>query len=193
MKTIGGAAPPAGLAGDLRAVDRLPRRAIDALEELLAPNLPAHVGEAAGKAMTAFCAARRVDPSDVVGPVRGCRFLFREAARNNASADDLRADVEALCGEGQLPALLADLYGRALPALRQEIIIAALAEHGNLATGVDFRLDLVKQSQGGVALDTPVVLMTFRYRKGEENKRITLQFLPSVVGELQAICEKIMT
>lgn len=196
LRSLGGDAPPPGLGGDLRAIERLPPRVRDDLWEAVAPNLAAQVDPRAGAAMTAFCEARRVSHADLVGPVKACRFLFRRAAQNNLSADDLRADVAALVGEGEgslvLP-LLVDLYARALPALRQELIVAALAEHGNLATGVDFRLDVVKQSQSGVALDTPVVLMTFRYRKGEENKRITLQFLPSLVGELQAICDRIMT
>lgn len=194
LRALGGDTPPPGLGGDLRAIERLPPRVRDAFWEALAPNLSAQVDARAGASMTSFCEVHRVSHGDLVGPVKACRFLFRRAAQNNLSADDLRADVTALVGEGTIVStLLADLYARALPALRQELIVAALSEHGNLATGVDFRLDVVKQSQSGTALDTPVVLMTFRYRKGEENKRITLQFLPNVIQELQAACNKIMT
>jgi hypothetical protein len=195
LRCLGGESPPAGVAGDVRDIERLPNRVRADFWEALAPNLAADLDESAAQAVAAFCRARSVSQSDLEGPVRACRFLFRQAAANNLGLDDLRADVRSLCGDGIGPVedLLIGWYERALPALRQEIAIAAIAAHGNLATGVDWRLDMVRQSQGGVAIDVPVVLMTFRYREGEQQKRITLQFLPGLVKDLQAICDKMMT
>lgn len=194
LKCLDGGSAPPGVAGDLRAIERLPARVKDDLWDAIAPNLTAQIDERAAAAVTAFCQSHRVTHGDLAAPIAACRFLFRQAAKSDLDVDALRADAAALSGEGSpLVERLAAWYERARPLLRQEIIVTALAQHGNLVTGVDWRLDVVQQSQDGVALEAPVVLMTFRYRKGEDKKRVTLQFLPAHVKELQAICNKMMT
>lgn len=194
LQCLGGGLPPAGIGGDLRAIERLPARVREDFWSVLAPNLAAQIDQQAIAATTSFCDKHRIRHDDIAGPVKACRFLFRNAAQQNLDDDGLRADVRALCGEGStVEPLLAGWYELALPPLRQDIAIAALAEHGNLAVGVDWRLDSVLMSQGGAALNIPVVLMTFRYREGEQQKRITLQLVPEMVKQLQGICNKMMT
>jgi hypothetical protein len=194
LRAFSGGAAPAGMAGDLRAIARLPPRARDDFWDALAPNLGETLDDRAAAAITAFCKERRVSPTDLAGPVRACRVLLRAAASQNLAAEALRADLRAIVGEGAaFEDSLVAWYERALPLLRQELIVAALSQHGNLALGVDWRLDFVRHSQGGQELDTPVVLMTFRYRKGEQQKRITLQLVPELVKQLQAVCNKMMT
>jgi len=190
---LGGDAPPPGLAGDLRALGGLPLPVRDALWEVLAPNLEAQIGEQATAAVNAFCEARRIRPDDLVSPIKACRYLFRQAARRNVSPEDLRGDLRALCGEGtSFEDRLVGWYERALPILRREIMIAALSAHGNLTTGVDWRLDSIQMSQDGEGLNVPVALLTFRYLKGDQKKRITMQFAPEMIRELHAICEKML-
>jgi hypothetical protein len=194
LRCLEGGVPPPGLGGDLRAIERLPQRVRGDFWEILEPNLGAHLDERAAAAVSAFCEARRITLGDVAAPVKACRYLLRRVARLGLAVDDLRADVRALCGEGTpIEDLLAGWYERALPLLRRELVVGALSEHGNLALGVDWRLDTIRMSQDGVALETPVVLMTFRYREGERRRRITLQLLPDVLEDLRAICNKIMT
>lgn len=192
LRTFGGGAPP-GLAGDLRAIERLPPAVRESFWEVLEPNLPARVDARAVEATHAYCDARRVTMNDLAAPVGACRLLFRRAAETDASPDDLRADLKALLGEGaSVEEPLVRWYSKARPILRRELVYLALADHGALATGVDWRLDMVRATQSADMLNTPIVIMTFRYQEGDENKRITLQLVPEVMEQLQAACAKIM-
>ncbi|MBK9265304.1 MAG: hypothetical protein IPM54_36660 [Polyangiaceae bacterium] len=193
LRALDGAAPPPGLAGDLRALATLPAPVRESLWDVLGPNLGAQITEEATAAVNAFCEARRLRATDLMAPVKACRYLIRQAARRNLKLDDFRDDLRSLCGDDAPFELnLVGWYERALPMLRQEFVSAALAAHGKLATGVDWRLDGILMSQDGENLGVPVAMLTFRYVEGDEKKRITLQFVPEVIRELHAICEKML-
>lgn len=193
LRALDGGAPPPGLAGDLRSLSALPASVCASLWDVLGVNLGAQITEEAKAAVDAFCEARRVRATDLMAPVKACRYLIRQAARRNLNVDDFRNDVRLLCGEGSVvEAHLVGWYELALPMLRQEFVSAALAAHGKLAIGVDWRLDGILMSQEGENLGVPVAMLTFRYLEGDEKKRITLQFVPEVIRELHAICEKML-
>jgi hypothetical protein len=177
----------------LRALATLPTSVRESLWEVLGPNLGAQITEQATAAVNPYCEARRVRATEIMAPVKACRYLIRHAAQRNLSLDDFRSDARSVCGDGEeLENRLVGWYEQALPMLRQEIVSAALSAHGNLAIGVDWRLDGMLMSQEGENLGTPVAMLTFRYLEGDQKKRITLQFVPEVIRELHAICEKML-
>jgi len=188
----GGEAPPE-IGADLGRLLTLPVEALTRFWQVLAPSLAERLAPETAQLLDAFCAAYRVDGDPLARAVKACRFVIREAARRDLSAAAFGEDVDRLCpGAPVIRELLLAGYEPARAQLRHDIVRAALADHGNLLLGVKWRVDAVQASEQGNRLGTPVAMLTLHYRDGAEMKRLTVQALPDMIGELKGICEAIL-
>src|SRR5262249_50677739 len=118
---------------------------------------------------------------------------IREAARHDVPAGALAEDLDRLCPDDPLvKELLLAGYDAAKDQLRNEIVRAAIADHGKILVGVSWRLDAIQASDRGGKLRTPVAMLTLHYREGGETGRVTMQVLPDMMGELKQVCEKVL-
>ena len=69
----------------------------------------------------------------------------------------------------------------------------ALGEHGNVFGGVSWRVDTIGSTNHCKALGVPVAMVTLHYREGNDTKRLTLQMVPDMVGELREACDAMLT
>jgi len=188
----GGAAPP-DLGDDLRRMLRLPSEAAHALWQVLAPSLADKLTKEQEQLLDLFCAAYRIDDDDLARVLKACRFLVREGARIDLPAQALGEDIDRVCPDAPLvKELLLAGYETAKAQLRHDVLRAALADHGNLLIGAKWRLDAVQATEQATGLRSPVALLTLVYRDGPETKRLTLQVLPDMMGELKGICEQVL-
>lgn len=193
LACLGGVAPPADLAADLRAVASLPAEAIPKLWSVLEPALEEPLPPAAAELLDAFAAAYGVD-EDVLGrAIRACKFLVREAARFGVGRDATQADLERLLPDEPLvrEVFLAG-FDDAWQRLRQTHVARSLREHGRLLTKTKWRIDTVRAYDAAEVVGMPVVLLTLEYLEGDTTQRLTLQALPDTVSELKAICERVL-
>ena len=193
LASLGGAAPPAELAADLRVIATLPPEAIPKFWSVLEPALEEPLPPAAAELLDAFSAAYGVDADELARAIRASKFLVREAARFGVSADAMQADLERLCPDDTLvrEVFLSGFAG-AWQRLRQGHIARSLREHGRLLTKTKWRIDTVRAYDAAEVVGTPVVLLTLEYLEGDTTQRLTLQALPDTVSELKAICERVL-
>jgi hypothetical protein len=195
LQSLGGGEAPPDLPGDLRRLLRLPPAALSKLWQVLEPCVVVQdLSEETSRLLDVFCAAHRIDTDELGRVIKSCRFLIGEAARRDLSEDQLRSDLEALCPDTLLiHEVLLVGYGRAKAAIRQGLAVAALVGHGKLLLGADWRLDTIQTSAQGAKLGVSVAMLTLHYREGQENRRITLQVLPDMMGQLKGICEQVLS
>ncbi len=185
LRCLQGKPVPADLAGDLRALTRLPPAARAALWSVLGPSLTEPLAPEVEGMLDAFCRAQRLRRDDLARPVKACRFLLREAAGADVPRATFVEDLRALCGrDDAIEQFFVAGYDAACKVVRQEVLQGTLADHGKLLLGVDWRLDSVQASNRGSKMRVPVALLTLRFREGEQTQRITLQVLPETLREL---------
>ncbi len=127
----------------------------------------------------------------LIAAVQACDFLLRQAASIALPLDAFRADLEALSDEDMAGVeLLSSRYETVCTTLRNRMLDDALADHGNLVTGFDWRVDRVQMSSRGDLGDTPVVLLRLRYRNGDEEDTLSLQLTGAVVETLGEFCRQ---
>jgi len=193
LHALGGREAPPDLAEDLRRLLRLPPEALSKFWQALGPCLAEKLTEETEKLLDIFCAAYRVPEDDLARSIKGCRFLIQGAARLDVPPEQLGDDLDRLCPDTPLlRELVLAGYERARAALRHEIVRAALVEHGKLLVGAQFRVDVIEASERGARLRQPVVMLTLQYCEGPETRRITLQVLPDMMGELRGICDQVL-
>jgi hypothetical protein len=193
LHCLGGGPAPPDLGADLRRLLRLPPEALEKFWQVLAPSLASNLPPEAEQLLDVYCAAYKIDDEDLARAIKACRFVIREAARRDAPAGAVADDLDRVCGDAPLvKELILAGYEPARAQIRHEIVRAALADHGNLLVGMKWRLDAVQASEQGSRLATPVAMLTLHYRDGTETKRLTLQVLPDMMGELKAICEQVL-
>ena len=134
------------------------------------------------------------NPAHLVGAVRACQFVLREAAARKVEHDAFVADLEVMSG-GQRAAieLLSPHYLRVRNALRIQLLEDTLADHGNVLVGFDWRIDRVTVSNHGEMDEVPVVFMNLAYRSGDERKKLSLQLSPSAIASLKAFWNRFET
>ncbi|MBI4954663.1 MAG: hypothetical protein HY908_21740 [Myxococcales bacterium] len=186
-RCLGGATPPASLGADLATVRALGAEAELALWELLEPHLGPRVAADASERATRFCATHGLRRDDTLPLVRGCRFLFRQAARADASVELVREDLAAALGDAARAGRLAELYGRALPAIRALDILDSLGRFGPVLRGAALRLDRVAVSRHLPEAVVPVALLTLEYADGPREAELTLQLGPAALAELRRV------
>ena len=193
LGTLGGAYAPDGLGADLGTLLVVPEALQQELWNLIEPYLGDKLDDRAQSRIAQLARRHEVAPEELVKLARACRFLFRRAAETELPVDRLAIDLEALCGDDpRVAQLLLPLYAKALPLLRRRMLYGSVADHGNLATQVDWRLDKILSSQRAGKVDTAVALMTFSYRAGNTDERITLHMLPDLVEQLHRATSRIL-
>ena len=193
LYALGGGDAPPELGADLGALLRLPAEALQKIWQVLAPSLAEPVSKETEQLLDIFSSAYHAD-EDVLGrAIRACRFLIREAAQRDVPAAALADDLDRLCPDDPLvKEIVLAGYEPARERLRREIVQAAVADHGKLLVGVQWRMDTIEASERGAKLRVPVAMLTLHYREGAERGRVTLQVLPDTMGELKAVCEKVL-
>lgn len=139
---------------------------------------------------------RRLDlaPETIAPPLKASRFLLRSAAKNNVTPPALAADLVTLCGDGEaLAPVLVPIYQKVFADLRKDAVRAALANHGRVLAGVEWRVDTIGSTSQGRELGIPVALLTLHYHDGGKVERITLQALPEQVAELRRVCDELLS
>jgi hypothetical protein len=185
---------PAEIVGDLRKLLELPPRARQTLWDVLGVCLGAQIPAAAEARLTEFCKAHGADQGELAAAIKACRFLLRSAVSLDLSRAVFAEDLASLAGEGrELSELLLAGYDSAKKLIRAEILQGALADHGKLCEGIDWRVDYLASSNRGEKLRIPVAMLTLRYREGSQSDRITLQFLPDAIRDLRKICDQILS
>jgi len=190
---LGGGEAPPELGADLLRLTRLPAEAVQKLWQVLPPALADAITKETEQLLDVFCAAYRVDEDEFGRAIRACRFVIREGAQRDVPAEAVAQDLERLCpGDTLVQALVLAGYEPAKAQLRQEILKAAVVDHGKLLVGVKWRVDAVHASERGARLQMPVALLTFHFREGADTGRVTLQVLPDMMKELRAVCDKVL-
>lgn len=193
LHAAGGARPPPSLPGDLRRLAGMAPEALAHFWHALGPCLSDPTSEETAKTLDVFCAAYRVEEDDLARAIKACRYLVEGGARFDLPADRLADDIDVLCPESpEIKTLLLAGYEPIKAELRRAILASALSDHGKLLTGVQWRVDVVDSSERGARLGVPVVMLTLHYLEGAERRRITLQALPDMVGQLKGICEQVL-
>ena len=190
---LGGGEAPPDLSADLLRLLRLPAEALQKLWQVLAPSLAEKIAPETEQLLDVFCAAYRVDEDELARAIKACRFVICAAARLDVPAGALGEDLERLCpGEALVKELVLAGYEPAKEQLRHEMIKAAIADHGKLLVGVNWRVDAIQASERGLRLGMPVAMLTLHYREGSELGRMTLQVLPDMMGQLREVCDKVL-
>ncbi|MBM4375917.1 MAG: hypothetical protein FJ095_12590 [Deltaproteobacteria bacterium] len=184
--------PPSELAVALRVIADLPTEVRAKLAELIPEVLELMPEDQLDNRIVRHCRKLELDPARLAPPLKSARFLFRIAASNAASPEDVAADLEALVPGVPLAEWLVPLYEAVLPALRQEIAMASLAAHGKVLSGIEWRIDAIAASNRGRGIQLPVAMLTFDYRDRNQPGSVTLQLLPSMVKELRDVCERLL-
>ncbi len=194
LHSLGGGAAPPDLGDDLRRLLRMPAEALGKFWQALGPCLAEQLSQETERLLDVFCAAHKISDDDLARAIKACRFLIQEAAKLDLPMERFGDDLERLCPDTPvLKGLLLAGYEAAKAQIRQAILKAALVDHGKLLLGAQWRVDTIEASERGVNLRIPVAMLTLHYREGAEVGRITLQVLPDMMGELQGICERVLS
>lgn len=193
LHSAGGANAPPSLASDLRRLTRMPSEAVASFWQALGPSLCDPQSPDTARTLDVFCSAYRLSEEDLGGAIRACRFLIEGAARLDLPGEKLAEDIDRLCPEHpEIEMLLLGGYEPVKAQLRREMVAGALADHGKMLVGAQWRVDVVDSSDRGARLRVPVVMLTLQYREGMEVRRITLQALPDTMGQLKKICDEVL-
>jgi len=164
----------------------------DAFRDLLAAAVSAPRDPRHGERIQAFCAEHHVPREVALSALHACEILLGQASALDLDRVPFGDDLTGLSG-GRTDGsdVLLSVYDRVKREMRQQIIQGSLVDHGNVLVGLDWRLDRVMASDRGARMDTPVILLTLRYRTGERLERITLQLTPEALKDLRNFTERI--
>jgi hypothetical protein len=186
LHTFGGQPPPQAVTDGWSRLTELPAPARDALWGLLAPALLEPSRPGIQEALDAYCGQHEVSEEAVLAAVHACELLFRQVGALDLDRERFEEDLHALSGDrSEAAGVLLSEFTWAKGELRKRLLRRSLAEHGNVLLGIDWRVDRVLRSNHGEELNASVVLLTLRYREGEERRRITLQLSPGALKDLK--------
>jgi hypothetical protein len=192
LRCLAGAAAPAELGPHLRRLRDLPEGALREIWVAIDATLGEVVDKESERVLDAFCGRHAVAPAHLGAVLKACRFLLEAAARSQAGKADFAADLDALTGGHALTReILLPGFERGKARLRQALLRATIEDHHKLVVDVGWQLERVVASDRGERLDVGLAALTFRYRDGGEDKRITLHLLPDAVRALAAACERL--
>lgn len=186
-----GQAGPDELAPALNGLLALPDAVREQLEALLDPCLEPVPEDQLENRIARLCRRHELDPRVTVPSFKATVLLFRSAAVNACTPEELGQDLRALGGDG-LATLLLPVYEAAFPKMRMRIMQESIAAHGRVLTGIEWRIDTLGSSSRGRKLDVPVAMMTFAYQQGPNADMFTIQMLPDAVAELRDICDHLL-
>ena len=193
LHCLGGRQAPVEIARDFLGLQRLPRSAQDGIWEALVHCLGDKVEEGSEAVLDRFCAAHGASGDVLALALKAARFFVRQAAARDLSAAVFAEDVMAVTeGDEALARTLAGGYEAAKNVLRAELMRQALADHGKVLERVDWRTDILASSSRGERFRMPYVTLTFTYREGEQQSRVSLQMPRETIGQLRALCDTIL-
>lgn len=186
--------PPDGVIAGLRMLLGLPRGAQANLWHLVRVGLEEPETAEHRQLLENYALRFEANPAHLVGAVRACQFVLREAAARKVPQEAFIADLEVLSGGSRAAIeLLAPHFLRVRDALRIQLLEDTLADHGNVLVAFDWRIDSVNVSNHGEMDAVPVVFMNLTYRNGEDKKKLSLQLSPSAVASLKAFWDRFET
>ncbi len=192
LRCLGGEAGPPDLAEHLRRLRGLPDAALREIWKAIDATLGDSVTKATERTLDGFCARHAVAADDLGAILKACRFLLAGAARTHASKADFAADLDALTGGHALTReILLPGFERAKGRLRQGVLRGTIEDHHKLVTDVAWQVERIVASDRGERLDVGLAALTFRYREGGADKRITLHLLPDAVRALTTACQRL--
>lgn len=186
--------PPEGVIAGVRMLLGLPRGAQSNLWHLIRvgleePETPEH-----RQLVENYAMRFEANPSQLIGAVRACQFLVRQAAARKVELTEFLTDVQTLSGTDRSAVeVLAPHYLRVRNLLRLQMLENTLADHGNVLVGFDWRIDQVGVSNHGELDSVPVVFLNLVYRHGDETKKLPLQLSPSAIASLKLFLERFET
>ncbi len=187
---------PEGLVADAQALLTLPEEVKRQFDQVLLPYLGGEPDEDQQAWLHELCEKHGVEPAQLVGPIRGSRFLVTKAAQTAQSHESFSEDLAHLADDPrairELIEILVPLFERAAPVLRTEIMERTVAEHGRLVEACHWRVDKIVNSEHGDGINVPVAVLTFDYREGPQSQSITLQLLPEQLNELKMACTRML-
>ncbi len=190
--SLNGKPAPPGLGEAIARLSELSADLLERLDELLLPNLGDMPEDQRENRIGRLCRRNELDP-EMFGPVvKGCAFLIRSAAAFDVDANAFSQDVRAIGATEEVATRLAGLFEQVRGEMRADIARAAIAAHGKVLAGVEWRVDNLASSSRGRGLNLPVALVTFHYQDGPRADRITLQMLPEMVGSLRVLCDELL-
>jgi hypothetical protein len=195
LRALGAEPVPATIPADLRALLEMPEAARAAFGEVLGPCLEARLPDDVDRLIEAFARKHDAVGKHVALGVRGARFAIWEAAKARASIEDLSHDLGVLVGEAagaSVARLLTPIYETAARRVRAELARRALADHGTVVVGVDWRLDRIVASQHASSIEADVGVLTFSCREGSESRRVTLQLDKEMLVRLRSACDRLL-
>jgi hypothetical protein len=179
--------PPEGVVVGWRMLLGLPPAALRSLWQLIGAALEHPDNPENRQLIEAYSQRYEANAANILGAVRACDFLLRQAATLNLEEAAFRADLVALSGGS--PAgleLLLPRFVEVKQKLRERLLEDTLADHGNVLVAFDWRVDRVSVSSHGQMDDATVVYLNLRYRSGEERKQLALQLAPAALASLKA-------
>jgi hypothetical protein len=192
LKCLGGDPVPPSLASDLARIGALHPSARQAFWDALGPSLPEPVPPDVGAQLDAFCSAHSVTQDDLAPALKAVRFLVREAARRDISANDLEADLGSLVQDAAVRAVVVGVYERARGEVQRGLLLRSLADHGNVVTGMAWRVDTVEASHHGLMKPTPIGVVTVVVQGGSAEHPMTLQITADHAKDLIAFGETLL-
>ncbi|MEL7447983.1 MAG: COMM domain-containing protein [Pseudomonadota bacterium] len=192
LRALGGARVSTDVATGWHAFIALPQPAKDDIWNVLAPLLRNPADPQNPERFQQFCKLHGIEAAATAPALEALNRLLSYASAVDLPEEDFAADLETLSGGTHDPAIASVLaeYAGAKAALRTAALRASIADHGKLLTRIDWRVDDVSSSNHGLEFKAPVMLLTFHFREGQREERITLQLLPDTMRELQDVCSR---
>lgn len=193
LQSLGGHAAPEHLADAWGALLGFTAEALDGFWSLLVPAVIEPADPTNRERFETFRERHGIQEAELLGVIGACGLLLRQASAHDLDREHFGRDLTALSKGGAVNGVdaLLERYDEIKGHLRQQLVTEALADHGKVLVGIDWRVDQVANSNKGARLGTTVVMLTFRYRDGDRLERITLQLTPEALSELKAFTERI--
>lgn len=183
--------PPESVIAGWRMLLGLPRGAQQNLWYLIRLGLVEAEGADHRQQIEGYAMRFEANPALVLGAVRACQFILRDAAARKLDSTALMTDLRALSGGNSSGV---DLLSVHFAEIRDKLCLAlledTLADHGNVLVGFDWRVDNVSASNHGEMESVPVVFLSLAYRHGDETKKLALQLTPSAIMSLKVFFER---
>ena len=191
LNCLGGQpAPPIVLDG-WKQFSRFSEQARNEFWVLLGPVLLTPDSKANQDLVALFCKKNNIAPDALLSAVGCCEVLLKQSVTMDLASHLLRQDLLALSDDSDNPTeYFLKRYPEAKKELRQRMLMQALAAHGKVMTGLDWRLDKVQHSSHGNHLNTDIVLLTLQYTEGRRQDSITLQLTREAAQKLKVFCDR---
>jgi hypothetical protein len=157
-----------------------------AFVELLVSTVVERDEAALGQALERFCEANGIQGAAALSVLRTCQGLLRHGAALDLEPEDFMEDLRKLsAGESGAMRLVGTRYVPLKRRIREGLLAQALADHGQVLTGLSWRVDRLEGSDRAVGLNAPVVWLTLEVQEGEESRRHSMQLTPDAIQALR--------